>query len=46
MENSHGFLGISKFAWVWIGIIAGLGMGLLILALILAAFGIDVPGVA
>jgi hypothetical protein len=45
MEKQTGFLGISSAAWVVIGILA-LGAGALVIcALVLMAFGIDVGGV-
>ncbi len=45
MEKQTGFLGISSAAWVVIGILA-LGAGALVIcALVLMAFGIDVSGV-
>lgn len=45
MDKQTGFLGISSSAWVVIGILA-LGAGALVIcALVLMAFGIDVGGV-
>ena len=45
MEKQTGFLGISSAAWVVIGILA-LGTGALVVcALVLMAFGLDVGGV-
>jgi hypothetical protein len=45
MEEQTGFMGISSAAWVVIGILALGASALVICALVLLAFGIDVGGV-
>ncbi|UCC43019.1 MAG: hypothetical protein JSU65_07655 [Candidatus Zixiibacteriota bacterium] len=43
MEKQTGFMGIPKMAWLWVGGIVTLGALAMILALILLAFGVNVP---
>ena len=43
MEKQTGFLGIPRLAWVWIGAVVTLWVLALILAMILLAFGVNVP---
>lgn len=45
METQTGFLGISSWAWCVMGVLALAGGAMVLCALVLFAFGVDIGGV-